>query len=267
MAFTPLVGFEAPIFTEVMATVELDWHWATRTGGAVSTAQRRALLGRLIRALPGMVSDAVKTRVGRRGLGRVEFGSIVVPDSTLARAVEQEARDCVTPHVLEHSYRTYFFGKALAELDDIQVDDELVYVASLLHDLQLEHPTPGRCFAVVGGERAARFVMTQGAPADRAEAVGAAIAAHITLGASDNLADPGGFVSAGAGTDVFGLRLSDLDAEWVQELLHRHPRLDFKRHMRRAWAAESAAVPNGRAAWLTRYAAFPMLVKAAPFGE
>ncbi|STZ38291.1 Uncharacterised protein [Mycobacteroides abscessus] len=86
MAFTPLVGFEAPIFTEVMATVELDWHWATRTGGAVSTAQRRALLGRLIRALPGMVSDAVKTRVGRRGLGRVEFGSIVVPDSTLARA-------------------------------------------------------------------------------------------------------------------------------------------------------------------------------------
>ncbi|EUA61012.1 HD domain protein [Mycobacteroides abscessus 1948] len=169
--------------------------------------------------------------------------------------------------MLEHSYRTYFFGKALAELDDIQVDDELVYVASLLHDLQLEHPTPGRCFAVVGGERAARFVMTQGAPADRAEAVGAAIAAHITLGASDNLADPGGFVSAGAGTDVFGLRLSDLDAEWVQELLHRHPRLDFKRHMRRAWAAESAAVPNGRAAWLTRYAAFPMLVKAAPFGE
>lgn len=164
MAFTPLVGFEAPIFTEVMATVELDWHWATRTGGAVSTAQRRALLGRLIRALPGMVSDAVKTRVGRRGLGRVEFGSIVVPDSTLARAAEQEARDCVTPHVLEHSYRTYFFGKALAELDDIQVDDELVYVASLLHDLQLEHPTPGRCFAVVGGERAARFVMTQGAP-------------------------------------------------------------------------------------------------------
>ena len=104
-------------------------------------------------------------------------------------------------------------------------------------------------------------------PEARAEAVGAAIAAHITLGASDNLADPGGFVSAGAGTDVFGLRLSDLDATWLDELLQRHPRLEFKRHMLAAWAAEGAAVPAGRAAWLTRYAAFPLLIRAAPFSE
>ncbi|MEU9808804.1 HD domain-containing protein [Mycobacterium sp. NPDC050853] len=248
-------------------TIDLDWQWATRTGGEVSTAQRRVLFGRLFRALPGMVGDAVKTRVGRRGQRRVKFGPIAVPDSALAFAAEQEARDSVTPHVLEHSYRTYFFGKALAALDGVEVDDELVYVASLLHDLQLEHPTPGRCFAVVGGERAARFVRDQGVGEDRAQAVGAAIAAHITLGASENLSDAGGFVSAGAGTDVFGLRLSDLEPAWVEELLRRHPRLEFKRHMLKAWAAEGAAVPKGRAAWLTRYAAFPLLVKAAPFTE
>ncbi|AMW19936.1 phosphohydrolase [[Mycobacterium] chelonae subsp. bovistauri] len=248
-------------------TTELDWHWATQTGGEISSAQRRALFGRLFRALPAMIGDAIRTRTGRRGQGRVELGSIAVPDSTLALAAEQEARDSVTPHVLEHSYRTYFFGKALAALDGVAVDDELVYVASLLHDLQLEHPTPGRCFAVAGGERAAQFVRDQGAPEARAEAVGAAIAAHITLGASENLADPGGFVSAGAGTDVFGLRLSDLDATWVDELLQRHPRLQFKRHMLAAWTAEGAAVPAGRAAWLTRYAAFPLLIRAAPFSE
>lgn len=262
----PLFVSGVPALTGAM-TIELDWHWATRTGGELSAAQRRVLLGRLFRALPAMVGDAVKTRIGRRGQGRVEFGSIAVPDSALARAAEQEARDSVTPHVLEHSYRTYFFGKALAEFDGVQVDDELVYIASLLHDLQLEHPTPGRCFAVVGGERAAQFVRDRGASEDRAQAVGAAIAAHITLGASENLSDPGGFVSAGAGTDVFGLRLSDLDAGWVDELLQRHPRLEFKRHMLKAWAGEGAAVPNGRAAWLTRYAAFPLLVKAAPFDQ
>ncbi|MUM17640.1 phosphohydrolase [Mycobacterium sp. CBMA271] len=267
MAFMPLADVHVPACTDGVATTELDWQWATRTGGEVSASQRRALLGRLFRALPGMVTDAVKTRIGRRGQGRVTFGTIAVPDSALALAAEQEARDAVTPHVLEHCYRTYFFGKALAAMDGVQVDDELVYVASLLHDLQLEHPTPGRCFAVVGGERAARFVRDQGASEERAEAVGAAVAAHITLGASENLSDPGGFVSAGAGTDVFGLRLSDLDAAWVDELLRRHPRLEFKQHMLKAWAAEGAAVPNGRAAWLTRYAAFPMLVKAAPFSE
>ena len=250
-----------------MTTLDLDWQWATRTGGELSAAQRRKLLHTLFRSLPDLVSDAVRTKIGRKGQGRVEFGSIRTPDSALALAAEQEARDCVSPPVLEHSYRTYFFGKALAELDGAAVDDELVYVASLLHDLQLEDPTPGRCFAVVGGERAARFALAKGASEARAQAVGAAVAAHITLGASDNLGDPGGFVSAGAGTDVFGFRMSELDAVWVGELLTRHPRLDFKRHVAKAWAAESAAVPNGRAAWLTRYAAFPLLIRLAPFAE
>ncbi|EFV13429.2 HD domain-containing protein [Segniliparus rugosus] len=267
MAFLPMAVPSALGLTDPMTTTDLNWQWAARTGGELGTAQRRELLRALARALPGLVSDVVRTKLGRRGQGRVAFGSIRTPDSALALAAEQEARDCLSPHVLEHSYRTYFFGKALAELDGAQVDDELVYVASLLHDLQLEDPTPGRCFAVVGGERAARFALAQGASPARAEAVGAAIGAHITLGASDDLGDPGGFVSAGAGTDVFGFRMSELDSAWVDELLARHPRLGFKRRMAEAWAAESAAVPKGRAAWLTRYAAFPLLIKLAPFEE
>lgn len=250
-----------------MTTTALDWDWATRTGGNLDSRQRRALLGTLARSLPGLAADAVRTKLGRRGAGRVEFASIRVPDSALAKAAEQEARDSVTAHVLEHSYRTYFFGRALADLDGVTVDDELVYVASLLHDLNLESPTPGRCFAVAGGERAASFALAHGAGADRAKAIGAAVGAHITIGASENLSDAGGFVSAGAGIDVFGARMSELDPHWVDELLVRHPRLEFKKHMVAAWAAEGAAVPAGRAAWLTRYAAFPLLVRTAPFTE
>jgi hypothetical protein len=267
MAFMPLAAGGLLHFTGVMTTTELDWHWSTRSGGALTPAQRRALLKPLIRALPAVVGDAIRTRRGRRGQGRLDFGSIRLPDSALARAAEQEAREVLSPHVLEHSYRTYFFGKALAGIDGVTVDDELVYVASLLHDLNLERPTPGRCFAVAGGERAAQFVSAHGGADERAQAVGAAIAAHITIGVSENLADPGGFVSAGAGTDVFGLRMSELSAQWVDDLLSRHPRLDFKRHLLRAWAAESAAVPDGRAAWMTRYAAFPVLVRLAPYSE
>ncbi|CRZ16751.1 HD domain-containing protein [Mycolicibacterium neworleansense] len=267
MAFRPLVVADLTHFTKGMATTELDWQWSTRSGGALTTAQRRALLRPLIRALPAMVGDAIRTRRGRRGQGRLDFGSIRLPDSALARAAEQEARDVLSPHVLEHSYRTYFFGKALADIDGVTVDDELVYVASLLHDLNLEQPTRGRCFAVAGAERAVQFVSAHGGTEERAQAVGAAIAAHITVGVSENLADAGGFVSAGAGTDVFGLRMSELSAQWVDELLLRHPRLEFKRHLLKAWAAESAAVPDGRAAWMTRYAAFPLLIRLAPYSS
>lgn len=44
----------------------------------------------------------------------------------------------------------------------VHADEELAYVSSLLHDLQLEHPTSGRCFAVLGGERAERFALARG---------------------------------------------------------------------------------------------------------
>jgi hypothetical protein len=52
---------------------------------------------------------------------------------------------------------------AFAALDGIPVDLEMVYVASLLHDLHAELPTPERCFAVVGAERAEQFALEHGA--------------------------------------------------------------------------------------------------------
>jgi hypothetical protein len=44
-------------------------------------------------------------------------------------------------------------------------------------------------------------------------------------------------------------------------VLKHHPRLAFKTELRPRWAAAAAAMPAGRARWLTRYAAFPLLVK------
>jgi hypothetical protein len=81
------------------------------------------------------------------------------------------------------------------------------------------------------------------------------------------VSDPAGFVSGGAFVDVAGVRLEQMDPAFVAQLLERHPRLEFKRHLLKAWADESKAVPKGRAQWLTRYAAFPLLVRMAPFEE
>jgi hypothetical protein len=169
--------------------------------------------------------------------------------------------------VLQHTYRTFWFGLALSALDGIAMDLEMVWVATMLHDLNLEHPTPGRCFAVVGAERAERFALDRDVDPARARRIAAEITGHITLGAADDLASPGGFISAGALADVAGPRLDQLDPAWVAEILQRHPRLEFKRHLLACWKAEGKAVPHGRARWLTRWASFPMLVRLAPYDE
>ncbi|MCP2276493.1 hypothetical protein APR09_002048 [Nocardia amikacinitolerans] len=248
------------------APAGLDWEWATTTGGALTGRQRRQLTGKLVTALPGIVAGQVRLAFGRRGTGRVDFTDLRLPDSRLARAAETEARERLTPHVLEHSYRSYFFGRALAELDGVRYDDELAYVSCLLHDLNLEHPTPGRCFAVTGAERAVAFAEAAGATPEQAHTIGAAIAAHLTIGVADR-PDDLGFVSAGAGVDVLGLRMADLAPDWVAELLHRHPRHDFKRHMIAALRAEAAVVPDGRARWLLSTAQFAPLIRLSPFPE
>ncbi|WSG57860.1 phosphohydrolase [Nocardia sp. NBC_01730] len=248
------------------APTSIDWEWATRTGGALSKEQRRRLAVETARTLPAVVPNRVRLALGRRGRGKLEFAGLRLPDSALSVAAETEARESLSPHVLEHSLRTYYFGRVLADLDGAAYDNELVYVSCLLHDLQLEHPTPQRCFAVHGGERAVALALGAGAPRERADAIGAAIAAHITPGVADNLSDPGGFVSAGASVDVLGARLAELDKDWVAELLRRHPRHDFKRHVIAAFEAEAKAVPEGRVRWLNK-AGFLHMIQMAPFTE
>nr|WP_065973518.1 HD domain-containing protein [Williamsia herbipolensis] len=241
-----------------------DWEWAISTGGVLSPAARRSLAVALIAELPRTVAGYARVAMGRRGNGRVDFNGLRLPSSRLAVAAEEEARTSLTPHVVEHSYRTYFFARALCELRGIAFDDELAFVASLLHDLHLERPTPGRCFAVTGAERAVAFTRANGADPTRAHAIGAAIAGHLTVGIADDLGGVG-FVSAGAAVDVIGDRLADLDPTWVAELLERHPRLGFTQHMITALENEAAAVPGGRTRWLLRTAAFRQLIRMAAF--
>nr|WP_245721263.1 phosphohydrolase [Nocardia pseudovaccinii] len=247
------------------APAGMDWEWATRTSGALSGRQRRQLTAELVAGLPRLVAGQIAMALGRRGNGRVDFAELKLPDSKLAKATEEEARECLSVHVLEHSYRSYFFGRALAAVDGTRYDDELAYVSCLLHDLHLEHPTPGRCFAVTGAERAVEFVTGAGATPEQAHTVGAAIAAHLTVGVADEVDDLG-FVSAGASVDVFGARMSDLDPSWVEELLRRHPRHNFKQHVTQALTNEAAAMPDGRIRWLLR-TGFRQVIRFAPFSE
>lgn len=245
---------------------DLDWAWATDTGGNLTAAQRRRLLLSLPRTVAGFVPGRVRLALGRRGIGRVEFDGLRLPDTPLAKAAEEHARETLSDALLAHSFRTYFFARALADLDRATYDDEIAYVSSLLHDIALETPTPGRCFAVVGAESAVAFAHRHGAAPDRAETIGAAIAAHLTPGIAANLADPGGFVSAGASVDVLGDRLADLDPTWTADLLARHPRHHLTRVLTAAFGAEAAAVPHGRVAWLSG-TGFLQLIRLAPFAE
>jgi hypothetical protein len=74
-------------------------------------------------------------------------------------------------------------------------------------------------------------------------------------------------LAAGAGVDVVGMRSWDLPPGILAEAVRDYPRAGFKAYFARAWAAEAARVPQGRAKLLRRYGAFPAAIALAPFDE
>lgn len=245
----------------------LDATWAATTAGALSNRQRAQLITPMLRTAMAYAVTRTRLLLGRHGTGAVQLDGLHWPDSQLARAAEAEARATIPPYLVQHSYRTYLFGLALAAIEQVEIDEELGFVSAMLHDRDLAEPTPGKCFAVSGGQRARSFLLDHGADEDTAARVAAAIVGHCTPGADTDLTELAGFVSAGALLDVAGVRYDELDPEWTAAVLVAHPRLDLKSQLIPHWDAVAAAMPAGRARWLTRYAGFPRLIAMSPFSE
>jgi hypothetical protein len=243
--------------------------WCDRTGGRLSAAETRRLLAPLARAHAvnaiGRTAMALRVHSGRRA--RVPKGALRTPPSVLTKAAEQVAEQRLTPAVLNHSYRCYSYGVAIAALEDVDVDHELLFAAAMLHDTGLSAPVPGVDFTVASARTALEVAETVGLSSGATETMRTAITLHYSPDVT--LADgPEAYLlSAAAAVDVLGLGRWKLPDSVVDAVLAERPRQGFKNEFRARWAAEAAAVPQGRARFLRRYGAFDLAVRLAPYSD
>jgi len=212
------------------------------------------------------VLGRAKLTLGRlpAGAANVDLETFTVPDSPFAREAEQACAE-LPAALVGHSYRTWLFGRALAAVDASELDVELFYCGSLLHDHGIAQPTPGRDFTLASAERTLACAATAGVSDDRAEALADAICVHATPGvAVDRDGELGCYLQWGAMVDGAGLRIWDVAPATVAEVLHRYPRVDFKRQLVAMVRAEAAALPQGRFGLLVR-CGLPLAVRVAPF--
>ena len=243
--------------------------WTQRTGGALTGNEPRRLLGAIARAQYEDLIGRIKLATGRRPerAAAIDVDSFVPPDSRLAREAEAACQD-QPPAIVNHSYRTWMFGNALAALDRVQLDPELYYAASLLHDFGITSPTQGTCFTLRGAERAMEVAERAQADGAAIERIGDAICAHVTPGVS--VASDGAlasYIQWGAMVDGAGLRIWDISPSNVEKTLAAYPRLQLKRELGGMIKTEVAAMPKGRFAFIVRYGGFPLAVRLAPFKE
>lgn len=240
--------------------------WTQQTHGELSRAEQRALLRPLARAhlhnLVGRTAVALHVNSGRRA--NIPDRALRVPSSVLTRAAQDQAERRLTPAILGHSYRCYRFGMALASVEQIDVDRELLFAAAMLHDTGLVSPTPAVDFTLASARVARDVAETVGLSTAATEIMRTAITMHHTPGVTRADGPVAYLMSAGAALDVIGHRSWLLPHEVLTAILAEHPRHGFSREFRAAWAAEAAAVPHGRARLLRRYGAFDLAIRLAP---
>ena len=233
--------------------------WLRSTGGRLTAADRRMMWGVSLRTQRALVAG----RLGRRRRTSLDSDELMrLPDSRLVRTAE-EAALVQSPALLAHGYRTAVFAQALAVVDRVAVDRELLVVCGLLHDAGLVPAVAGEDFTVRSAAIAAHAATDAGRE-DAAAPMADAITVHTTVGvdpATDGAL--GAYTQFGALVDLLGLRERDLPHDLVARTVAAHPRAGFAGEITRALRAEARAVPGGRFDFLRRTGFVPAVHLAA----
>ena len=112
------------------------------------------------------------------------ISGIKIPDSKIAREAAELVRQHESEMLFNHSVRVFVFGAMKGVRQNFKFDSELLYVASLFHDLGLvdAYHTDTKRFEVDGADAAREFLRSHGIPEPKADLVWEAIALHTTPG-------------------------------------------------------------------------------------
>jgi hypothetical protein len=197
--------------------------------------------------------------------GTLSAIGIPVPDSALAHAARELIGEVAPPYLVNHSVRAYAWAVELARRDDLLFDQEILYVAALLHDIGLVPAYDlGGCFERDGAIEAERFSLEHGQPADRSRAIYDVIDLHMLPEAPAGSTNEVVLLNDSTGTDVTGYRYADVRAEAVATILAAYPRLDFKVAFAAAFRDQAARKPTCSVARKVRTGKLDAIAKA-PF--
>lgn len=178
---------------------------------------------------------------------------IPVPVNSAARAALEVVSRFSAPALVNHCLRSYLFAASRAALDDIGIDHELLYVASLLHDLGLEAAFDSYTLPFEDAGASTAWVFTAGAGwlPERRDRTAAVIVAHMR--GTDITVDPEGhLLDAATGLDISGSGQQCWPLELVQEIVGTYPRLDLATRFTRCFQDQAERKPRSHAAAAVR---------------
>ena len=172
--------------------------------------------------------------------------SLDLPSGPLAEAALSVVHGSESPPIANHSVRSFFFAQLLAAhegcLDDAAYDRDLLFAATVMHDLGTGALAKGEArFEVEGADLAAAVLREHGVAGRDVDRVWEAIALHTSPGIAERRGLLAYLTRAGVGID-FGLH-PEVASAWASRIHAACPRLDMVRSLVDAIVERAARSP------------------------
>ncbi|WP_417668859.1 HD domain-containing protein [Roseibium sp.] len=179
------------------------------THGRLTGLEKAVLLGNLGRMAVLELGDTLSSHLGTLEPRDASLEALQPPRTRLVEDALSFAMQVQSPEVLSHSWRTYYWGVLLGEYRKLDVDREILFAGSILHDVGIatgrEKEPCSCCFVVYGAERAAHQLVSKGHDPARVRQIGDAIGLHLNGYVSNRLhGAEAHLLCRGAMCDVFG---------------------------------------------------------------
>ncbi len=177
---------------------------------------------------------------------------LIDPPATALAAEVRRLLDQCAPVVAAHSERSYQFAAAFAATDGVELDDEVLYLGTVLHDIGLSPAGDGdERFEVRGANVVRALLLDHGMERDRVANIWDCIAMHASTPLARHKSIETRYTNRGIALDVRGSGAEALEPALVRAVLDRWPRHDFPTEFEAVLADEVRAHPDSvRMSWL-----------------
>ena len=155
----------------------------------------------------------------------IAIASVAIPDTKLAREIQEFVRDTETELLFNHSSRVYYFAALAGKRKDLHFDAELLYASAMFHDVGLmpSHSTANR-FEVDSANAAKNFLKQHGVDPQDVDKVWTAIALHTTPGIPEFMHPVIALLTCGVEMDVLGIAHDQYPDEVRNAVVAQYPR-------------------------------------------
>lgn len=183
--------------------------------------------GRAVAIDSGKGRNVATAQSGPETLKSVVAGVRLV-DSEIARQATALSRTVSPPYLFNHAVRTFLFGSLVGRASGRKFDEEVLYLACILHDLGLTDRFEGDLpFEIQGAEAAKHFLEEHAYAKDKIGTVWDGVAMHPSPIGQFKQAEVA-LVGEGAGADAIEPDFSEIKKSDVAEIVKQFPRLEFK---------------------------------------